>query len=88
MKLNKDKSADFYHFPVEETDRVMAEMAQAEKTGDLAALKRCARLLLWLWGAFQDDLCGSFEPFNFESCQFSNVREFNAAWRKEAEVNQ
>jgi hypothetical protein len=85
MKLNERGFTDFYHFPVEETDAVMERMEKAEITDNLADLKRCARLLKWLLMAFKDDLCGSDEPFEFEACEFKNVRQFNAAWKKEAE---
>jgi len=86
MKLDERGSTDFYHFPVDETKKVLAYMAKAEVADDLAALKRGTRLLLWLYRAFKDDLpCGSDEPFEFEGCEFANVRQFNIAWKNEVE---
>ena len=85
MKLDERKSTDFYHFPVEETKKVLAYMAKAEITDDLAALKRGTRLLLWLYRAFKDDICRSDEPLDFETCEFANIRQFNIAWKNEVE---
>jgi hypothetical protein len=36
-------------FPIEETNRIMDAMTQAEKAGDLEALQWCSRFLRWLW---------------------------------------
>ena len=83
MELDERGVTDFYHFPVEETDKAMADMTEAIKTDNLAALKRSAGLLVWLYRAFKDDTCGSDEPFEFESCEFSSVQQFNAAWKNE-----
>jgi hypothetical protein len=85
MKLNERGFTDFYHFPAEETDAVMERMAKAEITDNLADLKRCARLLKWLYDVFKDDTCGSDEPFEFEDCEFKNLRQFKTAWKKEVE---
>jgi hypothetical protein len=86
MKLNDRGVADFYHFPVDETDAVIAYIAKAEITDDLKALKRGARLLMWLYRAFKNDTCACDEPFEFDDCEFANVRQFNAAWKNEVEA--
>jgi hypothetical protein len=55
-------------FPIEETNRIMDAMTQAEKAGDLEALQWCARFLKWLWdegGIIEvDDYCYSEGLFN------------------------
>jgi len=83
MKLNDRKSTYFYHFPVDETDTVMADLAKAAEKNDAAAIKKCARLLTWLYEAFRGDPCGSDSPFDFDNCEFESVQQFNAAWKKE-----
>jgi hypothetical protein len=59
---------DMVEFPIEETDRIMDAMEQAEKAGDLPALQWCARFLMWLWGEGNiigvDDYCYSESLFN------------------------
>jgi hypothetical protein len=87
MKLNDRNSTDFYHFPVEETDAVMAYMAKAELMDNLADLKRGARLLMWLYRAFKKDICASDEPFEFNDCNFADVKQFNASWKKEVRTS-
>jgi hypothetical protein len=47
MKV-KSGMTDMAMFPIEETDRIMDAMEQAEKAGDLPALQWCARFLMWL----------------------------------------
>jgi len=84
MKLDNSNSTDLYHFPVEETDAVMAYMAKAELTDSLASLKQGARLLMWLYRTFKHDTCKSDAPFDFEGSEFASVRQFNAAWKREA----
>jgi len=34
--------------------------------------------------AFKKDATARYEPFNFDGCEFESVRQFNAAWKKEA----
>ena len=85
MKMDSHEATDFYHFPVDETNAVMAYMAKAELMDDLAALKRGAKLFMWLYRAFKNDICDSNDPFGFESCEFADVQQFNAAWKKEVE---
>jgi hypothetical protein len=82
MKKDEDGSVRMYVFSAEETDAVMADMARAAKADNLAALKKCAGLLAFLYNAFKNDDFGSFEPFDFEGCEFDNVQQFNAAWKK------
>jgi len=85
MKLDDHKFTDFYHFPVAETDAVMAYMAKAEILGNHKAIERGAKLLIWLYKAFKNDICSSDEPFDYEDCEFANVGQFNAAWKKAVE---
>jgi hypothetical protein len=85
MKLDGRKATYFRHLPADEADAVMAELEKAEAENDAQALKKCARLLLWLYKAFKGDACRNDEPFNFDGCEFESVRQFNAAWKKEAE---
>jgi len=85
MKLDEHEFTDFYHFPVAETDAVMAYMAKAEITDNLAALKRGARLLMWLYRAFKNNICLDCEPFEFEGSEFANIGQFNTAWKKAVE---
>jgi len=46
MKVDEDGAVRMYFFPAGETDKVMSDMAKAAQTDDLAALKKCARLLM------------------------------------------
>jgi hypothetical protein len=59
---------DMVEFPIEETDKIMDAMEQAEKAGDLPALQWCARFLRWLWdegGIMEtDSYCYSESLFN------------------------
>jgi hypothetical protein len=59
---------DMVEFPIEETDKIMEAMEQAEKAGDLKALQWCARFLRWLWDeggvVSVDDYCYSEDLFN------------------------
>jgi hypothetical protein len=63
-----DGMTDMVEFPIEETDRIMDAMEQAEKAGDLPALQWCARFLRWLWnegGIMEtDNYCYSEDLFN------------------------
>ena len=49
MKLDEKGETDFIHFPIAETRKIMAVMERTEKAGDLKALQRTARLLLWIF---------------------------------------
>jgi hypothetical protein len=40
---------DVVGLPIDEAEGIMEGMKQAEKTGDLEALRWCARMILWLW---------------------------------------
>jgi len=59
---------DMVGFPIEETDKIMDAMEQAEKSEDLPALKWCARFLRWLWDEGEimgtDGYCYSAGLFN------------------------
>jgi hypothetical protein len=57
MKVNEDGMTDMVVFPLAETDKIMEAMEQAEKAGDMEALKWCARFLRWLWD--EGDVIGS-----------------------------
>jgi len=83
MKLENDGSTDFIHFPAEETAHIMSAMEQAEKTGNLPVLQWCTRRLLWIYGVFKNDICGSYEPFEFEGCCITSIEDFNAKYEKE-----
>jgi hypothetical protein len=71
MKVEKDGMTDMVEFPLAETDKIMDAMEQAEKAGDLEALKWCARFLRWLWD--EGDVIGSDAYFRAE-------RLFNKMW--------
>jgi hypothetical protein len=62
---------DMVMFPIEETDRIVDAMEQAEKTGDLKALQWCARFLIWLWA--EAEVIGADDYANAESL-------FNRLW--------
>jgi len=59
---------EMVEFPIEETDKIMDAMEQAEKAGDLKALQWCARFLRWLWDeggiVSVDDYCYNEGLFN------------------------
>jgi hypothetical protein len=71
MKVEKDGMTDMVGFPLAETDKIMDAMEQAEKVGDLEALKWCARFLRWLWD--EGDVIGSDAYLRAE-------RLFNKMW--------
>jgi hypothetical protein len=48
MKLDEGKSTRFLSLPLEETERTLEALKQAEETNDIEALKWCARRLAWL----------------------------------------
>jgi len=59
---------DMVEFPIEETDKIIDAMEQAEKAGDVKALQWCARFLRWLWDeggiVSVDDYCYNEGLFN------------------------
>jgi hypothetical protein len=63
-----DGMTDMVQFPIEETDKTMGTMEQAEKAKDLKALQWCARFLRRLWDEGSvistDDYCYSEGLFN------------------------
>lgn len=86
MKTNERGVTNFYQFPTDETDAVMADMEKAAKTGNLAALQKCAGLMAWLYKEFKGDPCRCDEPFEFDGCEFESVEQFNEAWKKEVKT--
>jgi len=70
MKVEKGMT-DVLGFPIEETEKVIEAMEQAEKAGDLPALKWCARGLQFLYKAA--DVIGGDDEFYPE-------RLFNRDW--------
>ena len=76
MKANKSGFIDLMHFPIEETTAVIEAMKKAEQAGDLPALKWCARRVIQLFDLFEDDPCGSDEPY-------IPVKVFNEIWETE-----
>jgi hypothetical protein len=57
--------------PLNEADKIMEGMEQAEKAGDLEGLRWCARMIRWLWD--QADV-SSTDTY----CYTENL--FNCAW--------
>ena len=76
MKVDNTGSIDLMHFPIEETKTVIEAMKKAEQEGDLPALQWCARRVIQLFGLFEDDPCGSDEPY-------IPVKVFNEIWETE-----
>ena len=71
MKLTEGKMTTFIDFPIEETETVLEVMKRAEKAGDMASLKWCARCLGWLYEVSEaGDGDDEFYPAKF----------FNMAW--------
>ena len=48
MKLDSGGTTEFLAFPLEETEKVIEAMEQAEQAEDIEALKWCARRFVWL----------------------------------------
>jgi hypothetical protein len=57
--------------PLDEADKIIDAMEQAEKAGDLEGLKWCARRIRWLWDQGE---VGSTDTY----CYTENL--FNSAW--------
>ena len=77
---------DMVEFPIEETDKIMDALEQAEKSGDLKSLQWCARFLRWLWDEGDvigvDDYCyseGLFNKFGVDDYCYSEGL-FNKLW--------
>ena len=94
MRLNKKGETDFIHFPIVETEAVMAYMEQAEKTGDFKTLKWCARLLLWIFKTMleKDGICTSDRSTLFcngkDNRPVYSARKFNNEWENVLKANQ
>jgi len=71
MKVEEKGSTKMVEFPLDETDRIMDAMEQAEKAGDLKALQWCARRLQWLWQ--EGDVISTDKYWRVENL-------FNTAW--------
>ncbi|MDR1373679.1 MAG: hypothetical protein LBJ24_01770 [Treponema sp.] len=70
MKLESGMT-DVVGLPIDEADRIMDGMEQAEKAGDLEALRWCARMTQWLWDQAEINSTDTY-------C-YSEIL-FNAAW--------
>jgi hypothetical protein len=63
---------DVVGLPLDEADRIMDGMEQAEKAGDPEALRWCARMIRWLWD--QSEVIGA-DIYSYTGDLF------NCAWK-------
>jgi hypothetical protein len=71
MKLDKGKMTDFLYLPVDEAERTLEALKQAEQTNDVEAMKWATRRLSWL-----DDV----SEIGGGDDKFYPVHLFNKAW--------
>ena len=80
MKLNKEGYTEFFIYPENEMATIIKTMKTASKRGDLAALQRCVKQLMFLHKIFHADKLESNIPFFDDKW---NLGRFNEEWEKQ-----